>query len=134
MCVDTPIDLVYSARMMDAVVIFVDNNLHPLSFLLRRGFRHVWVAVVDDSGSYWVAHDTRIEGHITHVLADATFDVAGYYREMGLTVVETKRRPIRILGPVLANSCVGLTKHILGLRSSALTPWQLYRALSETPT
>jgi len=134
MCVDTPIDLVYSARMMDAVVIFVDNNLHPLSFLLRRGFRHVWVATIDESGAYWVAHDIRVEGQVTRVLADAAFDLAAYYREQGCTVVTTQRRAARILGPVLANSCVGLTKHILGLRSFALTPWQLYRALSETPT
>ena len=117
--------------MDDAIVIFEHNNMHPLGFLLRRGFRHVWLATVDASGIYWVTHDGRLTGHTTTVLADAQFDLAAHYRAQGCTVVVTKRRQQRILGPVLFNSCVGLTKHILGLRSFAMTPWQLYRTLTE---
>lgn len=125
--------MVYNCGMSDAVVIFEDNNLHPLSFLMRRGFRHVWVAVVDENAGYWVAHDVRLTGHATTVLADASFDLAAHYRAQGCTVVVVQRRDRRILGPVLFNSCVGLTKHLIGLRSFALTPRQLHRALTETP-
>ena len=117
--------------MKRAVVIFEDNNDHPLGTLLKRGYRHVWVAVVDDAGRYWVGHNLRLSAYDTDVLAAADYDLAAYYRDLGYEVMEVEVPVQRMPGWIVAASCVGLVKQVLGLRSFALTPWQLRRHLAK---
>lgn len=116
--------------MKRAVVIFEDNNDHPLGTLLKRGYRHVWCAITDDRGLYWVSHNLRLTKYSVEVQAAADFDLAAYYRDQGLEVVELTVPHRRMPGWITASSCVGVVKQLLGLRSFALTPWQLYRHLA----
>ena len=116
--------------MLRAVVIFEDNNDHPLSFLLRRGFRHAWCAVIDETERYWIGHNLLGSGYISTVQADASLDLAAHYRDQGLEVIEVELPYRRAIGPTMAASCVGIIKQALGLRSFAFTPWQLHRHLT----
>ena len=112
-----------------ALVVFEHNNLHPLSPLLKRGFRHVFCAVVEDNGRAWVEHNLHGTEYVTTSIAPLDYDLAGYYRDLGMIVVEYERPRHRVLGWLLANSCVGTVKHVLGIRSWAVTPFQLYQYL-----
>jgi len=115
--------------MADALVVFEHNNLHPLSFMLRRGYRHVWCAVMDERSHSWVGHDLRIEGHVTTVLCEPSYPLAQYLRDQGNEVLAIQRKAHRTPGPFILNNCVGLTKAICGIRSAAMTPWQLRQHL-----
>jgi len=121
--------VVYIRGMTDALVIFEQNNLHPLSPLLKRGYRHVWCAVIDERSHSWVGHDLQLKGHVTTVLCEPDYPLAQYLREQGKEVIAIERKARRTLGPFILNNCVGLTKSICGIRSSALTPWQLRQHL-----
>ena len=121
--------VVYIRGMTDALVIFEHNNLHPLSFMLKRGYRHVWCAIIDERAHSWVGHDLRLEGHVTTVLCEPGYPLAQHLRDQGAEVIEITRTPRRALGPLILNNCVGLTKAICGIRSAAVTPWQLRQHL-----
>lgn len=121
--------VVYIRGMTDALVIFEHNNMHPLSPLLKRGYRHVWCAVIDERAHAWVGHDLRLAGHQTTVLCDVGYPIATHYREQGKEVIEITRKDFRAPGPFILNNCVGLTKTVCGIRSLALTPWQLRQHL-----
>lgn len=108
---------------MTALVVFHGHGTHPLSPLLARGFRHVFCALRD--GDYWCVVDAGDGLPALHV---GHGDLAAWYRGQGFTVLEVERRaPIRV--PFAVVSCVGLVKAVVGIRSPALTPWQLYRHL-----
>lgn len=121
--------VVYLRAMTDALVIFEHNNLHPFGGLLKRGYRHVWCAVIDERAHAWIGHDLRLEGHVTTVLCDPDYPLVQYLRGQGKEVIAIEREARRTPGPFILNNCVGLTKSICGLRSSALTPWQLRQHL-----
>jgi hypothetical protein len=98
--------------------------------LLKPGFRHCFLALND--GRHWLTLDplaTFTELAVQPVPAD--FDLAGWYRANGLTVVEAAMvrghcRPAP-LGPF---SCVEALKRALGIHDRwLLTPFQLYRHL-----
>lgn len=113
---------------MEAAVIFCEENDHPLSGALRRGYKHVFCAVPsphDDATSIIV--DFTLLSGISILPVDGTVaGVAAHYDEEGLEAFLVPYRPERrSKWPVLLNNCVGLTKNIVGIRSWALTPWQL---------
>lgn len=114
----------------EALVIFVDQTDLKCLRLLRRGFRHCFVAVRTDRG--WVVCDPM--SHQTDLIIVDDFDaqqLALWYRGRGLKVVETRVRaaPLRP-APVRPYTCVEAVKRVLGLHAPwVLTPWQLYRRL-----
>lgn len=115
---------------MRAVVVFHDgltDHPHWLAFLLRRGFRHTFCAILN--GDYWITIDGKRGVPDVEVVAGADYDLADFYRLQGFTVVETRQQGRPLLAPVVANNCVGLVKATLCLRTAALTPYQLYRHL-----
>lgn len=124
--------VVYIRGMADTLVIFESNNLHPFSGLLKRGYRHVWCAVIDERKHAWVAHDLRLDGYFTDVLCAPDYPIAQHLRDQGAEVIAITRKPRRTPGPFILNNCVGLTKSICGIRSAALTPWQLRQHLIKT--
>lgn len=121
--------VVYLRAMTDALVIFEHNNLHPLGGLLKRGYRHVWCAVIDERAHSWIGHDLRLEGHVTTVLCEPDYPLVQYLRDQGKEVIAIERKARRTPGPFILNNCVGLTKTICGIHSWALTPWQLRQHL-----
>ncbi|SEH45207.1 hypothetical protein [Magnetospirillum fulvum] len=98
--------------------------------LLRPGFRHCFVVLGSPGG--WIslnpmAHRTDL----TVLSVPPDFDLAGWYRAQGLTVVETlPHLPPRRQAPWRPYSCVEAVKRVLGIHDGfVLTPWQLFRYL-----
>ena len=99
--------------------------------VLRRGFRHVFVALND--GTHWITYDPL--SHRTEVAIQpvgAAFDLASYYRRKGLRVIELTPPPVVPRpAPIALCTCVEGAKRVLGIHHPlVLTPWQLYRHLS----
>jgi hypothetical protein len=97
---------------------------------LRPGFRHCFVVLGSPAG--WVSVDPL--AHCTDVAVlpvDGAYDMAGWLRGRGYTVVETRLRPVPLTpAPWRPATCVETVKRILGVRAGwVLTPWQLFRFL-----
>ena len=116
--------------MDTAFAIFEHENSHPLGWMLTPGYRHVWCVVPDNQSNSWIGFNVGRWGiEILHI-APLDYDIANHYREEGHDVVPVAYDPEawhRL--PLLLNSCVGITKAVLGLNSFALTPLQLHRHL-----
>jgi len=112
-------------------VVFCDGTDLAWLRLLKPGFRHVFVALAD--AGRWLTLDP-LSPHTELAIqpVDAAFDLAGWFRDRGLTVVETtldrsRSRP----APVALFTCVEAVKRVLGLHAPfILTPYQLYRHLA----
>lgn len=98
--------------------------------LLKPGFRHVFLALCGPHG--WLVFDPLSHQSLLHDTGlPPEADLAGYYRGLGLTVIETRiRRAPRRAAPWRPYSCVEAVKRLLGLQAPwVLTPWQLHRFL-----
>lgn len=94
--------------------------------LLRPGFRHCFVAL--EEAGRWITVDP-LAGYTDVAVqpVPAAFDLAGFYRERGFTVVETRRRRRIRPAPPLPATCVELAKRVLGIASwRVVTPGQLH--------
>ena len=111
---------------MRALAVFHGKGCHPLSFLLKSGFNHVFACA--DDGTYWIKIDRLALGLEIEVVAGSDFDLAGYYRNEGYTVAETEYDKDKSYPFEVAN-CVGLTKTICGVRSFCFTPYSLFKRL-----
>lgn len=117
---------------MRALVVFHNNGTHPLSFLLKEGFKHVFVVV--EVNRYWISVDGK-EGVLgIDTVVDTDYDLITFYEDHGFTVVETEQCEAPNLSPLSITSCVGLVKAVLSMRSMAITPWQLYKHLRRERT
>lgn len=94
--------------------------------VLRPGFRHCFVAL--EEAGRWITVDP-LAGYTDVAVqpVPAAFDLAGFYRERGFTVVETRRRRRFRPAPLLPATCVEVAKRVLGIASwRVLTPGQLH--------
>lgn len=115
-----------------ALVVFADDCSLRRLRLLRRGFRHCFVAV--RSGAGWVICDPLSNRTDLAFVADATAgDLARWYQSHGLQVLATRiAPPPRRPAPVRPYTCVEAVKRVLGIEARwVLTPWQLYRRLRD---
>lgn len=113
-----------------ALVVFADETRLKCLRPLRRGFRHCFVAVQSAQG--WVICDPLSHQTDLAFLAGlGARELAGWYRERGLVVMETRVRPAPLRpAPVRLFTCVEAVKRILGIHSYwTWTPWQLYQLL-----
>jgi len=115
-----------------ALVVFTKENTHHLSWVLHPERRHCFAVI---PGAY--AASTSVEVNLTKsgvVMTPAggsPDELIPHYEKQGLEVVEVPYRPAkRQLLPTVTNSCVGLTKQLIGIRSWAMTPHQLWRHLT----
>ncbi len=114
---------------MNALAVFHDHGCHVLDPLLKRGFRHVFCAVQDDNG-YWIRFDAKVGVPEIDVVAKPGFDLAGFWREHGFTVVEWERGSVVPWLPFVNANCVGSAKVVLGICAPwVLTPYGLYKYL-----
>ncbi|MGE5476562.1 MAG: hypothetical protein ACM3Q1_07910 [Bacteroidales bacterium] len=116
-----------------ALVVFADATDLWWLRLLRPGFRHCFVALRHGGG--WVVVDPM--SHYTAVASfplSEDFDLIGWYRQHGLTVVPVKKNtPDKRVAPFMPHSCVETVKRILGIREFwVVTPWQLFCHLNKT--
>ncbi len=94
--------------------------------LLRPGFRHCFVAL--EEAGRWITVDP-LAGYTDVAVqpVPSAFDLAGFYRERGFTVVETRRRRRIRPAPLLPATCVEVAKRVLGIASwRVMTPGQLH--------
>lgn len=98
---------------------------------LRPGFRHVCaVSKFADAGRWVWFHPART-GTSIQVFTDEQFSpVLADLLARAPAVLRVISRAERGNAPALA-FCVGEIKALLGIRSCALTPWQLYWALRD---
>lgn len=116
--------------MTDAIVAFGDNSDHWLSWFLKKGYRHVFCAVLDELGC-WILVDAR-EGVpvFRYITIAKACDLATFWREEGYVVIETEQVTKPLRSPFVTVNCVGLVKAALCIRAPfAVTPWLLYRHL-----
>jgi hypothetical protein len=115
-----------------AIVVFSDSDQHPLGWMLRKGYRHCFVCMLENG--CWMKLDGK-EGvpEITYLTQDG-FDLAEHYREQETVtaVVEIDCDRRALFGPFMLRNCVGLVKGYLCLRSRAVTPYGLYRYLTRS--
>jgi hypothetical protein len=101
---------------------------------LRRGFRHCFAALRDASG--WTVVEP-LSGRllVLRVPVEHAYDLPGFYRRAGLTVVGPfAPGPARALHlpALLPFTCVGLCRALLGSGAPfAVTPWGLFQQLSK---
>ena len=111
---------------MNPLAVFHDHGNHILDPILKKGFRHCFCAI--PNGEYWIVVDGQAGLPRIEVIAGTGYDLATFYRDEGFSVIEVKtRKPI--ITPLIFSNCVGMVKVCLGIRSSALTPFQLYKYL-----
>lgn len=116
--------------MIDAVVVFTGDGSHRLAPLLKPGFRHCFAVVRDPKGP-WILVDPARGVPRLSVIGLEDFDVARFYRDMGLTAVETARADAPLYFPWTTATCVGMVKAVIGLRAPlVVTPYGLYRRLT----
>ena len=66
---------------------------------------------------------------LIEVVAPGDYDLATFCRSRGFTVIETTQRAVAPRVPLAVANCVGMVKAVLGVRSTATTPWRLYKHL-----
>jgi hypothetical protein len=101
--------------MDTAYAIFEHDNSHWLAWTLQPGYRHVWCLIPDRDADAWVGVNFGRRGIEVYVYARLDYDVEGYARSLGHEVVPVSYDPTswhRL--PVIMNSCVGLSKAVLG--------------------
>ena len=112
---------------MKALAVFHDHGCHILDPLLKRGFRHCFCAL--ETEDCWISIESRAGVMVLEAVAPAGYDLATFYRAEGFSVIETTQRTTPLRAPLVVANCVGFVKSVLGIRSAALTPWQLYKHL-----
>ncbi len=114
---------------MRALICFHNHGAGPFAKYLERGFRHVFIAVLNEG--YWIRIDGQGGLPVYEVVAGEDYDLQTFYRQQsGFTVkaVEADRAPLR--WPFMQANCVGLVKRTLGINAPfVFTPYQLYRYL-----
>jgi hypothetical protein len=95
---------------------------------LRARFKHCFVCV--RHGEFWMKIDGLAGVPSFEFLTAGDFDLAGFYRGQGFTIVETEQRQKPLAAPFIFNNCVGLVKAVLCLSAPLVwSPWRLYRYL-----
>ncbi|MCO6419112.1 hypothetical protein JYK14_23550 [Siccirubricoccus sp. KC 17139] len=104
----------------------------PWLRLLRPGFRHCFAAL-EEAGSWLVADPLSGRLVLTRLDLPPGFDLPGFYRRAGLTVLGPFRpggARWSVLPSLWPLNCVSLCRAVLGSAAPfALTPHGLYRGL-----
>jgi hypothetical protein len=117
-----------------AMVVFVDRTECRWLRLLKRGFRHCFVALQHGRG--WLVCDS-LKGHMELTLLELprSFDLGKAYADQGHYVLlgrtgSLAQLPSFGLAPL---TCVSVAKRLLAVRAGQVwTPWQLFRHLLNT--
>lgn len=114
-----------------AIVVFLGKELVGgaawYTRFLKAGFVHCFVLI--DSHGKWVKLEGR-NGRMEVTYLGMFLEPISHYRNQGAVVVETVTSEKPIKAPLVARTCVGLIKAVLGSGSWAITPRQLYKHLT----
>ncbi len=102
--------------------------------ILRRGFRHCFVALRDSDG-WTVVEPLTGRLLVARLPVPPDYDLPGFYARAGMAVLGPfAPGPVRArrLPPLAPFTCVALCRAILGADAPfALTPWGLFRRLAK---
>lgn len=113
-----------------ALVFFSGRTTIKWLGLLKPGYRHCFV--VFQWHDQWIIVEPLSHVLEVGILPGLTTDqVMAFYRQAGMTALETKIRPTASMTfPWRPYTCVEVIKRILGIhKSSVLTPYGLYKFL-----
>lgn len=114
-----------------AIVVFLGIDLvdDPAWYArwLKPGFIHCFVLIATDGK--WIKLEGK-SGALSISILGWINDVEWHYRRQGAVTVKTTVQLNALRSPFVARTCVGLIKSVLGIRSFAVTPWQLYQNLT----
>lgn len=115
--------------MTHAALFFTDRGDHWACRWLRRGFRHVELAVLHDG--VWIGVSGKTGALLEVMALPIGFNPESFAFLNGLRLLWVRVDPRPRRSPVGLQTCVGLAKAMLGVRAPwVITPWQLYRRLS----
>lgn len=119
---------------MKCLVVFLggelwDGTIAPWwSYFLNPRFRHCFLVM--PLLDHWIRIELRNGVVSVKALRQLALpELVAYYQSIGATVIETSQDRQTMKNSFVLWSCVGLIKMHLGLRSFAVTPYQLYRSL-----
>lgn len=113
-------------------LVFGGRADQPWLYPLKRGFRHCFAAIRDDTG--WTVLDP-LSGRlvVARLPLEPHYDLPRFYRRAGLSVTgpfTPGPAAPRLLPPIFGLSCVALCRALLGAGAPrALTPFGLYHRL-----
>jgi hypothetical protein len=117
-----------------ALVVFQDQSAHRLAWLLRPGFRHVFICLLTEREGvgYWISIDPAWGLPLIDVQCGADTDLRAFYEGLGHRVIELERlSPPEPRWPWALANCVGVVKAVLGLKAPfVITPYQLFKRIS----
>jgi hypothetical protein len=114
---------------MQCLVVFGQDNIHPLAWLLHKRHRHVWCAVRDTDQQAWLTYDWALGIPTITSYCHVDYDLAPFLRDEGWDVIETDIGEQPAHGPIMMNNCVGHVKVVCAIRSHAITPHGLFKHL-----
>ena len=117
---------------MEALVVFSPEVDHWLGGALHRLFKHVY-CVVPTADNVSTEINLTCAGILTKSFSGTPAELLWTYDDLEdttLAMLVPYDPAERHLMPHTLNNCVGLTKQLLGLRSWALTPYQLFKDLT----
>lgn len=124
-------------KKLRALLVFHNPEDARYKRILKYGFWHVFAALEvepthEGNERMWITVDGVDMQFATQVVAPASYDLAGWYREQGLTVLETYRGAEPDLRWFVLANCVGLVKRLANLHAPfwVITPYQLFRYIS----
>lgn len=99
----------------------------------KPGFRHAFAMTYDVHFNHWLVFEWHRYGALMYPITSATAETILNTLEArggeAWTIKQREQKPSFPIG-VLPLHCVSAMKHILGIRSWAITPWQLRSELS----
>lgn len=134
----------YMGDSMLGFVVFHNNEdkesiQHPLSFVLKEGFKHCFVILKTTRPGEWVVIDgTHGVPSIQVVRNTDEFGLVQWYENIGCRLLPVsqvslkKHRSMIMSRPFVFSNCVGLVMMTLGMSGICLTPYSLYKRLAGT--
>ena len=111
---------------MKALVVFVEDNSHPLSWMLKKGFKHCFICLNNDG--LWLLVDAAKGVPVVKYLCEDDFDLKNFYTDKGFTVIESEQGKA-LKSPLVLRNCVGMVKSVLCKGGFSVTPYGLYKRL-----
>lgn len=113
-------------------IVFSDETDIRMLKILRRGFRHCFVIMMQNDR--WILVDPRSNKTDISLLPHPShFNFPRYFTQQGKIVVKADNQNVpHKIAPLTPLSCVETVKRILGIhRRFVLTPYQLYKYLQK---
>jgi len=121
----------YTTQLEEWVVGFRDFGQQAwYTRLMKPGFRHCFAFTFDPCSGVWIVIDPTLDSAFIRAYSPRQFTILlNAYTAKQIKFLKVKAQRNHVNRPRLLLTCVSAVAHILGLKTSAVTPLQLYRYL-----